>query len=419
MDGVRQVGKTTGIQLVLEDLKIPHLEINLEKAKNVRLALDQTLDFMEFERLLKQEYGFVPGDGQLLFIDEANESHRLGHYVRQMKEDWQDQTVILTGSMMLRLFRDKDVRIPVGRYETLTVGPFSFDEFLLANESTHSSLQKFALREALAGDLKKLTEREHSLCLSLLNHYLICGGIPAITLAYLESSAQLRLAPVMLNYLESLREDFLKIFSVEYANLFDRALVSVANLLGQPYKKSALIQGNYKLADNLLAIFENWKLVHKIEQRSSDPTRANSLHPKRYLFDVGVARLKREAGFPTVDTVGTLGAAQREPLGGLIEQLAVSELKPLWPDLCGFRDRSYEIDFILKSGSETIPVECKASLKVNSNQYKGLDLYQKRYGNKRAFVISLAPFQVVKRSSYEIIHLPVYALGALPGLVMS
>ena len=107
----------------------------------------------------------------------------------------------------------------------------------------------------------------------------------------------------------------------------------MSNLLGQPYKKSALIQTNYKLADNLLSIFENWKLIHKIEQRSPHPTASNFLHARRYLFDVGVARLKREAGFPTIDIMGTLRAAQREPLGGLMEQFVVNEIKSHWPDI--------------------------------------------------------------------------------------
>ena len=88
VEGVRQTGKSTAIQMALQQADLPFLEINLETDKLFCKELDQTEDFHQFQTLLKRSYNFTPSSGMILYIDEANESQRLGQYVRQMKEDW-------------------------------------------------------------------------------------------------------------------------------------------------------------------------------------------------------------------------------------------------------------------------------------------------------------------------------------------
>lgn len=420
VDGVRQVGKTEAIRLALKSAKRPYLEINLETQKQLRDKIAATREFSEFLIVLKSEFGFSPGSGTILFIDEANECSRLGHYVRQMKEDMVHQTVILSGSMMQRLFRDKDVRIPVGRYETITIQPFSFLEFLAANELPASALKKYGLRDKLrAAALKDLVPIEHELLLELLQHYLICGGVPTLTLKYLvhDHGRQDTVVKAMADYLAMLKDDFVRLFSPEYGNMFLRAITSTANLQGYPHKKSALVQNNSRLAENILAVFEGWKFIHKVEQKTFETTATNSLHPKRYLFDVGIARMQREMGVPTIHVLKTLKAQQREPLGGLIEQLTCCELIHHYPMLCGYREKSFEIDFIAKMADAAVPIECKASLKVTRKHVQGLDLYHQRFNCKHAVIVSLAPFNTVKHDGYDVTHLPAYAVGCLQAVL--
>lgn len=419
IDGVRQVGKTTAIKLALKKENTQFLEINLEKQKVFRSALDKTRDFGEFEKLLKVEFNFTPGSNQLLFIDEANESNTLGHYVRQMKEDWSHQSVILTGSMMQRLFRNPEIRIPVGRFDNLTLTPFSFSEFLLANEILKSPLQKYHLHESIQNfsGIKKITPHEHVSLLELLDHYLVSGGVPDLSLRYLESGGEIEVGKWMDQYLENLRDDFLKIFSQEYSNLFDRTVQSVANLLGQPYKKTALIKNRAQLAENILSVFENWKFITKLEQKTFSPTKSNSLFPKRYLFDVGIAKHKREMGIPKINLLETLHFAEREPLGGLMEQLACVEINNQFSSVCGYKTSSYEVDFVIKQNDQIVPVECKAALAPNKNQYRSLDLYHQQMKNKKAILLSLAPYSEIERNGYTLYHLPLYGVGVMKEII--
>jgi hypothetical protein len=75
--------------------------------------VDACQEFREFEQLLRDRLGFDGTAQHVLFFDEAQESRRLGQFVRFMKEDWPHATVILSGSTLSRLFRD-DTRYPVG-----------------------------------------------------------------------------------------------------------------------------------------------------------------------------------------------------------------------------------------------------------------------------------------------------------------
>lgn len=419
VNGVRQVGKTTAIRLALELSKKNTIETNLETNRVLCTQIDNCASFGEFEQVLKHSINFTPSQNSVLFIDEANESFQLGRFVRQMKEDWENQTVILSGSMMNRLFRNPDIRIPVGRYTTMTVTPFSFAEFVRANEEIKNPLTKYGLQELL-NDPKRIQNRaasDHAVLLDLLDHYLVCGGLPRICINYLEQGKSLNLTHAFSEYLAAMREDFLKFFSEEYGNLFYRAISSVANTLGSSYKKTALIKNNNRLADNVLTVLEGWKFIYKIEQKTHSPESTHSFYPKRYLFDVGLAKHQRETGLPRISAIETLDAAQREPLGGLIEQLLCCELQAEYPNICGFKGGNFEIDFVIKTENEVIPIECKAALKPNTHQYKALDLYHAKFKNQRAVMISFAPFSKVEREGYVIYHIPLYAVGCWKDLL--
>lgn len=419
VEGLRQTGKTTAIKMALEATQKPSLSLNLETQKLLTKQIDDTQDFNEFQTLLKRQFNFTPGQGTVLFIDEANESTQLGHYIRSMKEEWTNQTVILTGSLMTRLFRDKDIRIPVGRYEKLLIAPFSFLEFIKANEKISSNLTQFGLYDLLqkTNEISKISNQDHTSLLQLLQHYTTCGGLPQILLNYLDPKKDAKIHNDLLFYLETVKEDFLKLFSQEYENLFVRSLTVTSNLLGQPFKKTAIIRDNNSLANNLLSVLEAWKIIHKVEQKSFNPTKNINFYPKRYLFDVGLAKALREIGLPSINMLSTLTSEQREPLGGLIEQLLYCELSQVYANISGFKEANYEIDFILKTSEFTLPIECKASLKPNKNQYRSLDKYNERFKNKKAALVSLAPYQKVKRKNYTLYHIPIYAVHKIEELI--
>ena len=149
VEGARQVGKTTLVSEALKN-KPRSVVLNLERDALARSSIDACRQFSDFEELLEDEYGYTGRDGRVLFFDEAQESIRLGGFVRVMKEEWSRATVVLSGSTLTRLFRD-DTRYPVGRVERLIVRPFSFSEFLSAIDKPHLA------NLLLEGDLKNIS----------------------------------------------------------------------------------------------------------------------------------------------------------------------------------------------------------------------------------------------------------------------
>ena len=94
VEGARQVGKTCLIKHALRQSPRECISINLERERRVRAMIDECTDFREFEEVLQDKYGFTGSDGMALFIDEAQESQRLGGFVRFMKEEWPRASVI-------------------------------------------------------------------------------------------------------------------------------------------------------------------------------------------------------------------------------------------------------------------------------------------------------------------------------------
>ena len=168
VEGARQVGKSSLVRQALEKCNRKYFALNLEKETLLRRFIDDCEEFNEFNQLLRDRIGFDGNSGHILFIDEAQESRKLGQFVRFMKEDWRNSTVILTGSTLSRLFRD-DIRYPVGRIQKVTLWPFSFSEFLMA-------LGKEDVANEICNGKTDISLNRHQYLLELYDLFLITGG---------------------------------------------------------------------------------------------------------------------------------------------------------------------------------------------------------------------------------------------------
>ena len=106
VEGARQVGRSFLVTHALRACTKKWHSIYLEKESRLRSLIDACNEFAEFEQLLRDRVGFDSNADQVLFFDEAQESRKLGRFVRFMKEEWLRATVILSGSTLSRLFRE-------------------------------------------------------------------------------------------------------------------------------------------------------------------------------------------------------------------------------------------------------------------------------------------------------------------------
>ena len=426
VEGARQVGKTTLIEHLLEGIKGPVIKINLEKQALLRKKIDACREFSEFDELLRDEYGFDPTRASVLFIDESQESTRLGGFVRFMKEDWINTSVILSGSTLTRLFRP-GVRYPVGRITRLTITPFTFMEFLRAQgtqgfsdgfSTGFNTPEKARNSEELIGAVRAwerpVSPQRHRKLLEHYDVYLNVGGLPQVVLDAVRKpeNAPKRQESIMADY----EQDFIRLFGEESIAIVNACFRSVAHFVGSPSKNSTVMpsptSAMHQQINQVFARLEEWKLILKSPQRGRSPEASYGYHPKRYLFDTGLLKHLRESALPALALLDKTPPAPRTALGGVIENQAAVEITRAGFELTGWKRSSSggEIDFILRYQGRAIPLECKATREIKGTHLKGIDKYLEECDCPTGFIASGAPFQVIPHNGRRVVNLPVYAL---------
>lgn len=411
VSGARQVGKTTLIQHLLRGRE-RCLEINLQEDRQFTDQIDETRSFKEFEELLRFRSEFRP-DGSTLFIDEAQNSTELGNYVRFMKERWVDTTVILSGSMMSDFFHGK---YPVGRVREIVLRPMTFEEHLHAHDRTN--LLEYLNSYQLTGPSSDIA---HDELICELARYFTIGGLPQVVL---DAASENDWITTRKSITEGFRNDFALRYGAAKASDMWRALRSVAQHLGSPSKYTQIIRSSdpgYKAVPSILAQLEDWDLVLCSEQKGKQPE--SSLHPKRYLFDIGIAQEFRYGSRPLPLLHESQSSEVKQALGGLLENFVAASLAFLEGTLSGYRERTYEVDFIANIAGRTIPLEVKASSRSKMSQLTSVATYCKTYDLPLGIALTLAPPQgnPIKgnpiKGTPKAIALPVYFIEQLPRLL--
>jgi len=400
IQGARQVGKTFAVEEVLSHREAV-TAINLERDLRTKLAIDQTRDFDEFTQLLKSRGALPIGKKSILFLDEAQESEKLGSYVRFMKEEWRNVKVILSGSSMQRLFAEKQ-RVPVGRVEYQQIFPFSFREYL-----------RFLSKEDLLEEAKslgaKLKDVLHETLLKYYDDFIFHGGMPEVVKAV---AAKQGPDEVLAALIASQRDDFLRKERVK-SYLFLDALKGTANHIGSTAKFSHLCESHYD-AKRIVELLSNWHLLIEIECRGS--ASSQRFWPKRYLYDTGVLRFVRDTAIPKISVMNTLDERLRTPLGGIIENAVLLLLKATGGpglSISGWKrgnKNPIEVDFICKRNAALIPIEVKAALRTQDRHFKNLQYYCDIHQVTEAWLVSLARPSEQKIGKVIMRNIPAYLL---------
>ena len=406
VQGARQVGKTTLIESCLR--KMPKvLASNLEKDADFLRAIDRTSSFDQFTKLIQSHFKLANFDapGVTLFVDEAQESDKLGSYIRFMKEEWQHAKVIISGSSMSRIFRNTD-RVPVGRYRPWIVTPLVFDEFLSA--SGHNYLIDLAKNFAEAPQEGLIDGATHDAFMNILDEYLTVGGLPEVVTTYFSGGDFQRKRT---SIYDSQEDDFVRKSSLSDRLLFGKGLRGVANFIGMPSKYSHIYE-HKKIAEKILSEEIAWNLIVEIEQKGFNATTQHL--PKRYLYDLGMAQDLRAMPFPRLSLVSTKNPDLRSQLGGLFENaflLQILSEQSYLGNISGWRRggaNGPEIDFVWRTNSLAIPLECKATQTLSAKHWSSLKTYLNLTEQKIGCLISASPFKVIRSKDKTLINLPLY-----------
>ncbi|MFM8716699.1 MAG: DUF4143 domain-containing protein, partial [Spartobacteria bacterium] len=247
------------------------------------------------------------------------------------------------------------------------------------------------------------------------------GGLPAVVLS---SAADGDCLEMLGQILADYERDFIRIFGEGDAALVKGCLRSVANFVGGVSKNTSVWPNpstriNARIADIFLRL-EDWHLILRSDQRGMGMEASHDYLPKRYLFDTGLLRSLRESAVPPIHLLETVDALVRKSLGGVVENQVAVDFAGLGLPLAGWKKTPSggEIDFIVKTGAATIPVECKASLKCDRRHWQGILEYLEQFNQNLGVVVSLAPLAETQLpSGKKVLNLPAYLLEQFDVLV--
>ena len=403
------MGKTTLVEqaLINQDLVF---STNLERDATLLRGIDRTTSFDQFTNLLQVHFKRATIDlpGAILFIDEAQESEKVGDYIRFMKEEWQHLRVVLSGSSMSRIFRNTQ-RVPVGRYQPWLVTPLVFQEFLSASGQTH--LMDIHSEFALLPKESLIDGAMHTAFLSVFDEYLSVGGLPEVVTTYF-AGGDYRAKRIAIY--DSQEDDFVRKSSLADRAHFGKGLKGIANFIGMPSKFSH-IDEHKRTAEKILSEQVAWNLIIEIEQKSMNAT--SQQLPKRYLYDIGMAQDLRDMPFPKLSLVSTQNPNLRNQLGGLFENtllLQILEEQTYLGHISGWRQGgsdSPEVDFIWRTDSAAIPIECKATQKLSMKHWSGIKTYLDATDQKFGFLVTASPFCVIHSKDRVLVNLPIYSVS--------
>ena len=129
----------------------------------------------------------------------------------------------------------------------------------------------------------------------------------------------------------------------------------------------------------------------------------------------------RLIALPRIDILSNLDAAQRTPLGGILENMLATELVALGQHLTGWKKgvNSSEVDFIYRTNlGNTLPIECKASLVTRPRDTGGIAEYAARHGSDLGMLVNLdLPGKFTTSKGLKIIHIPAYLIDRFAEIV--
>lgn len=327
--GPRRAGKTYYFYQKIKELLgsgVPKQRILYLSFEDPRLS---DVTFQEIREILKLHWQLYPSSAEgsiYIFIDEPQNIHRWEMAVRSLHDD--GHTVFLTGSSSKLLAKEVATSLR-GRTVPFTLLPCSFGEFLRMKNVVFEG--------------RKLSTRETSILLGLLNEYLDYGGFPevieennpenkvrilqeyfnAVVYNDIVERYKIRNTNLIRWLMRSLTSSFSKEFSVHkvYSTLSSRGVKASKNTL---YSYLSMLE------ESLFAFFVP-KFSYSIRKREFSINKA-------YLCDLGYSK------------IAELG----DDLGRRMENVVFLELerrKPALSEICYWKNpQKEEVDFVIKKG---------------------------------------------------------------------
>lgn len=404
IQGARQVGKTWlmkefGCQAYADTVYI-NFDSNSRMAELFASDLDTDRLVMGIELYAGRK---INPDSTLLIFDEIQEVPRALSSLKYFCEDAPQYHIVCAGSL-LGIALHEGTSFPVGKVDFLPLYPLSFKEFLMA-----------VAGERFAGllnyrDFQMIASFKQTY-IDALKQYFFIGGMPEAVQSFVEERDFNAVRNIQKRILAAYEQDFSKHAPIEIVPKIRMIWNSIPSQLARENKKFVygLVRegGRAKEYEAAIMWLCDCGLVHKVSRvnASGIPLKAYEDLKAFKLFMVDVGLLGCMTGLRQ-RTLLDGNALFTEFKGALTEQYVCQQLKAVG-DLTVFyytNDRSScDIDFVVDTGEQIVPIEVKAEINLKA---KSLKTYREKFSPELSVRTSMADY---KREDW-LLNLPLYAV---------
>ncbi len=350
--GPRQIGKSTVVKQVLNDIESPYLFYSADDVPASNRAW--IADCWEAARSLKES---KKHSEIILVIDEIQ---KIANWSEIIKKEWDSDTfhdcnikVLLLGSSRVLLEKGLSESL-AGRFEEIRMSHWSYTEM---RDAFNISLSEYMYYGAypgaipLIGDYERFQQYIQSAIIdSTINKDILMDspvGKPAL-----------------------LRQTF------ELGAAYSGELLSLNKMLGMLQDA-----GNTSTLLSYLNLLNDSGLLCGLQKFSIDMARRKASIPKLQVYNNALKLAYLNTSFENAMTDRRLWGRVFE--SGIGTYLINQAFKHRF-DVFYWRDRNMEVDYILKKGNSVVAIEVKSN---SEQRTEGLDVFRQNFSPKRAFIV--------------------------------
>ena len=411
IEGARQVGKTWLMQEFGRQAYKDTVYINFDSNSSMTelFASDLNTDRLIMGLELYAGHKIDPNNSLLIF-DEVQEVPRALTSLKYFCENAPQYHIICAGSM-LGIALHQGTSFPVGKVDFLKLYPLSFKEFLMA-----TGKEQFA-KLLDKRDFQMITNFKQTYIDALKQYYYV-GGMPEAVHSFAENSDFNEVRDIQKHILSAYEQDFSKHAPNDIVPRLRMLWNNIPAQLAKENKKFlyGLVREGTRAKDYETAIMwlTDCGLVHKVSRINSGniPLKAYEDFRAFKLFVADVGLLSSMVGL-NQQTLIEGNKLFVEFKGALTEQFVCQQLKTI--ENVGIyyytNDRgSCEVDFVIDTGKQVIPVEVKAEVNLRA---KSLKTYNERFSPDISVRTSMSNY---KKEDW-LINLPLYAIDQIIELI--
>lgn len=378
LQGARQIGKTWLMREFGKREFEYVAELNFDEMPELRELFTRTKDT---KRLISELALYVPvpilPERTLLIFDEIQESEGALNSLKYFCENAPEYAIIAAGSLLGVAVRKKNMTVPVGKVQTMSLYPLTFREFLrAADSSTFEYIEhNLSLNHLPEIILSKLTDS--------YRRYMVCGGMPEAVIALLENRGMQEVERVLGDILYLYQADFSKYATPVEVNRITALWQSLPSQLSKENRKFLynVVRSGARAREYEDGLFwlEEAGLIYRLYNVGKPGIPLSAYRDlsafKVYALDCGLLRrLARLA--PEVVLSGN--AEYKEFRGAMAENMVLQAFVPLLNGAPYYwtSGNQAEIEFLIEQVDQVIPVEVKSATRISGGS---LASYTSRY----------------------------------------